>query len=203
MYQRIAQALAGRISQKDLMVDDSWGDMCIEIGMDVKWNECLFDHCGDLDCRDFMLSFLHGELNKVGFSTAFELAKLLAMKGVLIKEEAEAFLLDVSILDSPPLSLSLFWAYLGSSKEYESICIRLLDGYREDFRDGVFLACYYLNTPCIYRSLIEHFSKWIAKPEWGNGTGEMGALEEFLAKWDQTHGFNEHRELHAKYLERQ
>ena len=75
--------------------------------------------------------------------------------------------------------------------------MKCLDLCEEDFRDGLFLACYRLNTPDIYSSLVRHFSEWIEKdPDWGKGTGEQLALERFLQKWDQTPGYTKHTHLH-------
>ena len=203
MYQRIVDALKDRVSDEYLAVDLSLKDMCIEIWADSvlgDWEASLFDQCSDKDCRDFLLAFLHGRsnINKIGFSTSFELAKLLSIKGDLIRKEAETILLDKKILKAPPVQRYLDWAYLGSSARYEPLCIRLLDVCQEDFRDGVFLACYRLNTPRIYRSLVEHFSEWIEIDGWGTATGELGALKHFLGKWDVTPGFCEHGILRDK-----
>ena len=77
-------------------------------------------------------------------------------------------------------------------------CMNLCE---EDFRDGLFLASYRLNTFDIYTSLVKHFAEWIKKdPDWGNGTGECLALERFIKKWNLNPIYRLHFEL-QKFIE--
>ncbi len=60
---------------------------------------------------------------------------------------------------------------------------RLLDQVPEDGRDGLFLACYRLQSEKLDRKLIEKFTKW-GEEGWCLGaTDELYALEQFIAKW--------------------
>ena len=51
----------------------------------------------------------------------------------------------------------LLYAYLGSSMQYENKIIELLDVIPEDFRDGLFMACYRLNTFAICCKFLHRF----------------------------------------------
>lgn len=76
------------------------------------------------------------------------------------------------------------------------MCAKLRTLPEEDFRDGLFLACYRLNTFNIYKNLVKYFSEWIGKDsDWGYGTGERWALEKFIKKWNSNPKYNLHLKL--------
>ena len=203
--QRIANVLVRRVGAENVDVDQScappFTSGYVEPSIDVGWDECLFDRCGDNDCRDFLLAFLNKEAN-YGFNTSFELAKLLSIKGSLVKEEAEAVLLNKEILEDPFAGRVLEWSYLGSSMRYEPICLKIFDSFQDvccdDLWDGIFLASYRLNTPRIYQSLVKYFLERIEINGWGENTGGLVAVRQLLYKWDATPGFSEHRTLREK-----
>jgi len=206
IYQRITDVLVERVGAENVDIDPSgdypFEDGCVEPQVDVGWDECLFDRCGDKDCRDFLLAFLNKEAN-FGFNTSFELAKLLSIKGALVRKEAEAILLNKKILKSPTREMFLEWSYLGSSMRYEPICHKIFDSFQDvccdDLWDGIFLASYRLNTPRIYQSLVKYFLERIEINGWGENTGGLKAVGQLLNKWDATPSFCEHRTLREKW----
>ena len=60
---------------------------------------------------------------------------------------------------------------------------QLLDRVPEDCRDGLFLACHKLQSEKLDRKLIAKFMEWGAGPWSPGATGELYALEQFIAKW--------------------
>ena len=65
-----------------------------------------------------------------------------------------------------------------------AICAQMLDRVPEDFRDGLFTACYFAETPALRSRLLEKFAEWTADPTWSGGaTGEWEWLGAFLKKW--------------------
>ena len=167
-----------------------------EIDIDVDWNNEEVIFCDETElnpenifaaCSDQELTLLFTTLieqQPLHWPMAWEIARLLPEKGYLIKDK---FSLEACV--SNPFSgfNQMLLAYLGSSQEYETEIIRLLDEIPEDARDGLFLACEKLNTPAICRKLMEKFTQWItADPTYGNGTGELANLEKFMALWQET-----------------
>ena len=139
------------------------------------------------ECSEEELTLLFSALieNKaLCWDIALEIAKLLPEKGHLIKDK---FSIDDCVANPFCGFNQLLLAALGSDQKSESEIIKLLDAVPEDARDGLFMACEALNTPAIFCKLIEKFTLWIkADPDYGNGTGEGGYLENFIALWQKT-----------------
>ena len=164
--------------------------------LDFYADRCLFDGCSMEETRHLLEVFCSTSYPEVfSWQVCSELSKLLAKDGKLIERIAEEFIFSDQANHFRDTALHL--AYFATDIKWEAWCLKCLDLCEEDFRDGLFLACYRLNTPDIYSSLVRHFSKWIEKdPDWGKGTGERLALERFLQKWDQTPGYTMHAHLH-------
>ena len=164
--------------------------------LDFYADRCLFDGCSMEETRHLLDVFCSTSYPEVfSWQVCSELSKLLAKDGKLIERIAEEFIFSDQANHFRDTALHL--AYFATDIKWEAWCLKCLDLCEEDFRDGLFLACYRLNTPDIYSSLVRHFSKWIEKdPDWGKCTGEGLALERFLQKWDQTPGYTMHAHLH-------
>jgi len=164
--------------------------------LDFYADRCLFDGCSIEETRHLLEVFCSTSYPEVfSWQVCCELGKLLAKYGKLIEGKAEDFIFSDQANHFRETALHL--SYFATDQKWEAWCLKCLDLCEEDFRDGLFLACYRLNTPDIYSSLVRHFSKWIEKdPDWGKGTGEGLALERFLQKWDQTPGCTMHAHLH-------
>lgn len=139
------------------------------------------------ECSEEELTLLFSALieNKaLCWDIALEIAKLLPEKGHLIEDK---FSIDDWDANNFYSFNQLLLAALGCDQKYESEIIKLLDAVPVDARDGLFMACEALNTPAIFCKLIEKFTLWIkADPDYGNGTGEGGYLEKFIALWQKT-----------------
>lgn len=164
--------------------------------LDFYADHCLFDGCSTEETRRLLEAFCSVSYYEIfSWQVCCELGKLLAKYGKLIEGKAEDFIFSDQANHFRETALHL--SYFATDQKWEAWCLKCLDLCEEDFRDGLFLACYRLNTPDIYSSLVRHFSKWIEKdPDWGKGTGEGLALERFLQKWDQTPGYTMHGHLH-------
>ena len=138
-------------------------------------------------CSEEELTLLFSALieNKaLHWCIALEIAKILPEKGHLIENK---FSIDDCAANHFYGFNQLLFAALGSDKKYETKIIELLDTIPTDFRDGLFLACFHLNTPTIFRKLLEKFTQWIkADPGYGSGTGEGQFLEKFIVLWQNT-----------------
>ena len=163
--------------------------------LDFYADRCLFDGCSMEETRRLLEAFCSASYYMFfSWQVCCELSKLLAKDGQLIERKVEDFIFSDQANHFRGTSLHL--SYFATDLKWEAWCLKCLDLCDEDFRDGLFLACYHLNTPDIYSSLVKHFSEWIEKdPDWGNGTGERLALKRFLKKWDETPEYTMHAHL--------
>jgi hypothetical protein len=157
---------------------------CADIFLDARYNlftsQCIFDDCSDAQAKLFLGSFLTNALS-VSWSVSEQLSKLLASRGRLVSAIMDLLLekLDWSCCAHQQLFLS----YLAVRNDGVAWATRLLDEVREDFRDGLFLACIRLRSEELDRKLMKKFVEWDAG-RWSPGsTGELYALEQFIAKW--------------------
>jgi len=77
----------------------------------------------------------------------------------------------------------LFLSYLALRDDGASLAAHLLDEVPEDARDGLFLGCHRLRSEPLDRRLMRKFVEWGAGPWSPGSTGELYALEKFIAKW--------------------
>jgi hypothetical protein len=160
---------------------DGW---CADIDLDARYDlftsECIFDDCSDAQAKPLLESFLRNRLS-VSWSVSEQLSKLLSKRGRLVSETMDKLLekLDWSCCSAEQLFLS----YLAVRDDGASWAARLLDEVREDFRDGLFLACFRLKSEELDRKLMKKFMEWAAGHWCPGSTGELYALEQFSAKW--------------------
>ena len=160
---------------------DGW---CADIHLDARYDlfasECIFDECGDAQAKMLLEAFLTNSLS-VSWSVSEQLSKLLSKRGRLVSETMDGLLekLDWSCCSGEQLFLS----YLAVRDDGAAWAARLLDEVRDDFRDGLFLACFRLKSEELDRKLMKKFMEWGAG-RWDPGaTGELYALEQFISKW--------------------
>jgi hypothetical protein len=142
---------------------------------------CIFENCPAETKRKLMIGFLTKDTQAYGFDVSKELSKLLAVEGRMIITELQSFLdvQDWSTWPSPVHTLSGA-AHLPDS---EDRLVHLLNTIDEDFRDGLFLACYTLNSREIDHRLQHLFVKW-GQDHWSpSATGELYFLGEFIKRW--------------------
>ena len=177
----------------DVCLDEESNQVYFNGGPDFFDKECIFDSCSNDVAAVLLRKFLNKEIS-MGWSVSCELSKLLAKRGGLVAEIAEPIVTEPR--EKGFSERFLFLSYFANSIVWEPFCIDFLDWVPEDGRDGLFLACYMLNTPRIYVKLTQKFSEgMMADAKWGGGTGEGPALERFVAKWDGCPNFTSHDNL--------
>lgn len=142
--------------------------------------DCIFDDCTDEQAKLFLESFIQGL--SINWELSIEICKLLSRRGHLVAEIVEPFLASVD-WSCFTFNRQLLLSYLAVRPNGAVVAERLLDDVREDFRDGIFLACYRLNSEILDRKLMKKFTQWDAKGWSGSSTGERSALAHFIAKW--------------------
>ena len=144
--------------------------------------KCIFSDCTDTELVQLFNAVI--DCKPLDFDIICEICKMLPTKGYLVHDKLEKIILSSKF---DPSDRELLFAYLGSDKKYETKIIELLDTIPTGFRYGLFLACFHLNTPTIFRKLLEKFTQWIKKdPDYGSGTGEGQFLEKFIVLWQNT-----------------
>jgi hypothetical protein len=114
-------------------------------------------------------------------SISEQLSKLLSTRGGLVADVMDPLLKTVNW--GTFSNHLLFLSYLAVREDGPSLAQHLLDVVPEDGRDGLFLACYILRSESLDRKLIEKFVE-LDSGAWDPGsTGELYALEQFIAKW--------------------
>ncbi len=142
---------------------------------------CVFDHTSDETAAEILKSFLSVPLN-VGWELRCELAKLLVKRGHLVTDLVEPIIQGDAWVNHPAGFLAL--ASLATAPDGESRVLELLDTVPEDSRDGLFLACWWLDSRPVDRKLILKFTEWGNDPHWTPcATGEIGALWAFTKRW--------------------
>ena len=156
----------------------------IDFHLDARYSlfssQCIFDNCSDVQVKLFLESFLTKNLS-VGWSVSEQLSKLLSKRGHLVSEIIDPLL---RTLDWKSCSTHLlFLSYLALRNDGDSMALKLLDDVPEDGRDGLFLACYRLHSKELDQKLMKKFLVWESDGWSPSSTGELYALEKFIAKW--------------------
>jgi hypothetical protein len=157
---------------------------CADISLDARYelfsSECIFDDCTDAQAKTLLQAFLEKRL-AVSWSVSEQLSKLLSKRGRLVSDTIDRLL---ETLDWTSCSAEqLFLSYLAVRPDGARWAARLLDEVREDFRDALLLACFRLNSEELDRKLMRKFMEWAAGNWDPAATGELYALEQFIAKW--------------------
>ena len=178
---------------------DGW---CADISLDDRYNlftsESIFDDCNDAQVKMFLGAFLTHGLS-VSWSISEQLSKLLSSHGRLVTDTIEPLLttLDWSSCGTHQLFLS----YLAVQPDGAVSAQRLLDQVPEDCRDGLFLACHRLQSEELDRKLIAKFVEWGKGPWCPSSTGELYALEQFIAKWLKLYPYRDLESVVGLYFE--
>ena len=149
--------------------------------------DVLFDNCSDCDKRLLISFFLSDEflLRDFSWNINVEFAKLSAKYGKLAQSQITQFIKNAM---QAWHSHFLQFACLGADSKNESSLITLIDDSTEDFRDGLFIACWFLNSRRVDEFLASKFKEWIDNGELECATGEFQAMKSFCCKWDAEYG---------------
>ena len=166
---------------------DESQDSIIEISDSPTFFEgkCIFDHYSDEQASTILEAFVLNDI-KPGYLLSCEFSKLLATRGNLVASIVEPIIrnTDWSTMNNNFFLLS----YLPFMNEGTNLIIKMLNVVPEDFRDGLFLACYNINNREVDLALINKFIIWSKDDSWAPlSTGEHDALGCFLKKWLKNH----------------
>lgn len=167
--------------------EEMGGQICADLAANFGYfkRDRLFDVCSDKDARTFLLAFLRGEL-RICWSLSVEMARLLAHRGHLVKDEAEQVFQQTSDWNSMPRSLCL--TYLVQFEDGPERALQFVEQsrdeeVRESYRDGLFMACFQMESEALDKALASKFLEWDRYGEVNTATGGWAALGAFLSKW--------------------
>jgi hypothetical protein len=159
-------------------------DVYLDASFEMFTSRGLFDAATDEQATFFLNSFLDQNFH-CGWGLSEQLSKLLSVRGHLVAQRMTDLFDSLLQKQSWVGTYQLFLSYLVLHPDGAKLAIQLLDQVDEDCRDGLFLACYRIDSEELDRKLIKKFQEWDADSySWGPGsTGELYALEQFVAKW--------------------
>ena len=140
----------------------------------------LFSDVSDEEAKLLLGAFVDGK-TLCTYDIMRHLSRLLATKGMLVSRQMDKILerTDWESYAAPQLLLS----YLAVKPDGDKWIIRLLDIVPEDCRDGLFLACWYLDDFGVNKRLLAKLAAWSVDPNWsGAATGEQVWLKRFSNK---------------------
>ena len=141
----------------------------------------LFSDVSDEEANLLLGAFVDGK-TFCTYDIMRHLSRLLATKGLLVSRKVDKILerTDWESYAAPQLLLS----YLAVKPDGDKWIIRLLDIVPEDCRDGLFLACWYLDDFGVNKRLLAKLAAWSVDPNWsGAATGEQVWLKRFSNKF--------------------
>lgn len=141
----------------------------------------LFSDVSDEEAKLLLGAFVDGK-TLCTYDIMRHLSRLLATKGLLVSRKMDKILerTDWESYAAPQLLLS----YLAVKPDGDKWIIRLLDIVPEDCRDGLFLACWYLDDFGVNKRLLAKLAVWSVDPNWsGAATGEQVWLKRFSNKF--------------------
>jgi hypothetical protein len=163
-------------------------------GPDYFDEVCIYDCVDDVTACWLLNDWLDGQV-QVGWECHCELSKLLAKRGHLIRDKVESVVRQIAS-GEVSFGSDLCLSFLPSMKDGEQLAYGLLDIASADRRDGLFRACYTLNTDLIYEAFKSSVRRWAAADVcWRNGTGEAWLVNRMVDKWDQTFPDGNHADI--------
>jgi hypothetical protein len=159
-------------------------DVYLDASFELFTSRGLFDAATDEQATFFLNSFLDQNFH-CGWGLSEQLSKLLSVRGHLVAPRMTAMFDSLLQKDSWVGTYQLFLSYLAVHPDGAKFAIQLLDRVDQDCRDGLFLACHRLNSEELDRKLMQKFQEWDSDSNsWSpSATGELYALEQFIAKW--------------------
>jgi hypothetical protein len=138
----------------------------------------------------------------LGWGVQLELSKLLVKRGHLIRDKVELVVrkLVCGVPDEGEFVLllaryELFLSFLSRMEGGEEAAIALLDRVPEDFRHGLFHACFTINTRRIYEAMKAHVRQWEEEGWCPASTGEKWLIGRMVLRWDRTFPDGDHDDI--------
>lgn len=182
----------------------SSGEPLLEMwdGPDYFDDDCIYDPCDDPTAARVMGGFITADSVPVGFNVCREISKLISKRGQLVHDQLMPVIDLLSGADVDRDGFGVFakhqlcLSYLALPPNGESIALHLLDRVPEDCLDGLFLACYRLNTRAIYERVTSNVRRWVADDAWwGTAGGERWQISRMVEKWDATFPAHSHEDI--------
>ena len=156
----------------------------VDIHLDAHYSlfasQCIFDECTDSEATLFLEAFLTGNLS-VSWSVFIQLSKLLSKRGKLVSGIIDPLMAK---LEWTSYSVRLlFLSYLAVREDGAVQAMKLLDVVPDDGRDGLFLGCHRIQSKELDRKLMKKFLEWEMEAADMSATGQIYALQQFIAKW--------------------
>lgn len=171
-------------------------------GPDYFDEEGIYDPVDDATAEWLLADWLDGQAANVGWNVRRELSKLLAKRGRLVRDRVEPIVRQLAALGpedggfTPWAHHQLCLSFLPQMEDGESLAVRLIDRVPEDFRDGLLLACYRINSPAVYEAVKEAVRRWEAEGCWcGGSTGELWLLRRMVERWGATFPCGDHEDV--------
>jgi len=212
IYKLIRSALA---SQKDVQVTlDADVDGChlfeYEGGPLALEDRCIFDECLQNVKRE-ILRFNFSQVNcgdQFSGGVNVELAKLAAKNGNLARDEAEQCLYE-GFEEERWIDNYLRVAYFGSDICYEKRLVELVEkraGDLGDGYDGLFMACWFMNSPRVDEALSEQLACWLEQDTLDRAGCSLADVFRLVCKWEDANRnakCGRMREVYRAYVKRQ
>lgn len=157
-------------------------------GPEALDDKCLFDNASEQE-KVLLLRHLFsvGETRtNWGSGVNVELAKMAAKCGHLVRDEAEQCLY-VGFEKEHWIDNVLRVAYFGSDIRYEKRLVDLIEkraGDCGDGYDGLFIACWFLNSPKVDAALAERFTDWLKNDTLDRGGCSLTDVFRLIDKWE-------------------
>lgn len=172
-------------------------------------NRCVFDVLSDEQSARLLKFYL----SERGLDALFnweinvELAKLSAKRGFLVRGEAEQCLY-VGFEKEHWIDNVLRVAYFGSDIRYEKRLVDLIEkrtGDCGDGYDGLFIACWFMNSPRVDTALAERFVDWLQNDTLDRGGCSLTDVFRLIDKWERKGrcvAYEGLRDLYRDYIKR-
>ena len=158
-------------------------------GPEALDDKCLFDNASEQE-KVLLLRHLFsaGETRtNWGGGVNVEFAKMAAKCGHLVRDEAEQCLY-VGFEKEHWIDNVLRVAYFGSDISYEQRLVDLIEkrsGDCGDGYDGLFIACWFLNSPKVDAALAERFTDWLTNDTLDRGGCSLTDVFRLIDKWER------------------
>ena len=158
-------------------------------GPEVLENRCVFDVLSDEQSARLLKFYL----SEPGLNALFnweinvELAKLSAKRGFLVRDAAEQCLCD-GFEKEHWIDNVLRVAYFGSDVRYEKRLVDLIEkraGDCGDGYDGLFIACWFMNSRKVDAALAERFADWLKNDTLDRGGCSLTDVFRLIDKWER------------------
>ena len=178
-------------------------------GPEALDDKCLFDISTESEKALLLRHLFSTEETRTnwGYGVNVELAKLAAKDGHLVRDEAERCLYE-GFEEEHWIGNFLRVAYFGSDICYEKRLVDLIEkraGDCGDGYDGLFMACWFMNSPLVDAALAAQLTCWLEQDTLDRAGCSLTDVFRLVCKWEEM-GRNAKcgrmREVYRDYIQR-